>query len=448
MTSKEMTLEEYMNYLKNLTHIKYVKPSKMILNSNGVLVAAEPPQVKKLPPNNCIFNITDIHKISEEERMKHRNFVFSAASRGKRLIPHKFDWKKKNENITPVPNQYLCGCCWAVATATCIADKFIVAKLTPENPKISWSYIISCWINEINNQCQGSNPFLALKYIQYYGIGTDNELNYSWCKLNSSCNPKIDINTPENNSESELNYLVPKCTSTNPKNNFFVHKIKGVPLTLENFTNEKLEASILIVKHHIIKHGPVIGGFLVYSNFKTGDFICNGKNPSNIYLENVDYDSCTYQTLDLTTNIGSHAVVITGWGTGYVQQSLLESNSTSTEMIPVNYWIVRNSWGKEWGSLGGYFHIAQYPINKYSQFDISNIINTPVEDPKTKIVSNKNIIISGIIMFEPLKNAKNLNTIESYTSNPISNLLIINYFIISMIILTIIIFIIVLICKK
>lgn len=41
--------------------------------------------------------------------------------------------------------------------------------------------------------------------------------------------------------------------------------------------------------------------------------------------------------------MGGHAVVIVGWG-----------NETSADGKQIPYWIVRNSWGPEWGD-GGYF---------------------------------------------------------------------------------------------
>lgn len=52
--------------------------------------------------------------------------------------------------------------------------------------------------------------------------------------------------------------------------------------------------------------------------------------------------------------IGLHSVLLVGWD--FI--TLENENKTDTgvdSLVP--YWIVKNSWGSDWGELGGYFRI-------------------------------------------------------------------------------------------
>jgi len=89
------------------------------------------------------FSHRDLHRL---------NTVYS--SKSGIVIPDKFDWititsadspivRKKKKLITRPPNQYLCGSCWAVATVTCISDRFVVAGVVDWNPDISATYAMA-----------------------------------------------------------------------------------------------------------------------------------------------------------------------------------------------------------------------------------------------------------------------------------------------------------------
>jgi hypothetical protein len=63
---------------------------------------------------------------------------------------------------------------------------------------------------------------------------------------------------------------------------------------------------------------------------------------------------------------GGHAVVVLGWG----EEKVTAINpDTRKPYGKVGYWIVRNSWGDSWNG-DGYFKMAMYPHNKFSQFDM------------------------------------------------------------------------------
>ena len=402
-------IKDYAAFLRRQTVQKYIKKGKPHYK-DGLLVAAGSPAVSYLPPNNCLFDITKVKQLSKETKPVAKGkggkqiFARAAAKGSGEGVPKKFDWRKESKNITPALNQYLCGCCWAVSIATCIADKFVAYNLIDFHPKVSWTYLISCFVDELNHQCEGSNPNLALEWVVVNGVGTEaiEGDNYDWCTDSNLCNPeKSKVNTPKSDNAAQLQKLVPKCTFAKTKAiRFFIKNIRAITLTEQDAQDlKKVKDSIMFVRKHIMDYGPVVGGFSVFGNFKTGDYTCNGKNPSNIYLENVNYDTAKYQLLN-TQTIGTHAVVLIGWGVGMVEESLLVANSTSTKKKPVDYWIVRNSWGTEWG-IDGYFHIAHYPVNKKSQFDVSVVFTTSVKNPATGKYNYQKIVASGIITFQP-----------------------------------------------
>ena len=471
----------YNEFISSSQPSEFIKNQK-ITNQNGILTTTSiAPEIVKYPPMNANFNLPKSTGIDLTSMLQ----ISAAQPQTIKKIPENFDWKKINKNLTPVQQQYQCGSCWAVSTATCIADKFVIKNLIDFNPEISYTYLMSCWINEINMKCRGSNPYLALTYINEFGIGTDKivNANYDWCtQLTKNCK-KIKIDPKTNtqydsclcqnangtNDEIILSSLIPDCKEKNfqdEKNvKFFITKPQWIPLTVEEATKDwvKLNQKKTLFKQHIMNHGPVIGGFLVYKNLLQpagGNFRCNGKNPANIYLENVNYMTQKFQQLDQNSTVGSHAVVIVGWGSGKITEDLFKPKGDPQKKIDVPYWIVRNSWGKQWGDEG-YFNMAMFPINKYSQFD-TNIVfqNQTVFDQKLKRYITEDIITGGMIMFEPYyfgyENPDISDTVVEHfedsclcgSSTTDSNSMIIYYFIAGLLLLSLFIFIAILLCKN
>ncbi len=81
------------------------------------------------------------------------------------------------------------------------------------------------------------------------------------------------------------------------------------------------------MKDHIRENGPLTAGFEVYQDF-------------------IMYKSGVYQHKTGAT-LGGHAVLVVGWG---------EDTNSTGKAIP--YWIVKNSWGLEWGEKG-YFRMIR-----------------------------------------------------------------------------------------
>jgi hypothetical protein len=378
-------------------------------------------EVVVFPPCNAKNNNTNVES-------RHR--LRAQAEPGEKPLPSGFDWRK-NHNIHPVIDQHNCGCCWAVSVATCISDKFVVAGLVPFNPMVSYTFLLSCWNNFINTRCNGSNPALAVQYVSEFGAITESVpgADYSWCQnLAKNCTKK-DTGEPRclcataSGTEDlvRLSRSIPSCSGfQSPQNvRFFVSKPYWYKATREILETEpaRLEAGRTFIKKHIMKYGPVVGGYDVYRNNQNtrGDFSCRGLNPAGIYLENVDYTRGVYEPLDLTTKAGSHAVVIVGWGEAEVSDALLRPDGPASARTTVPYWIVRNSWGTAYGEKG-YFKMAMYPFNQHSQFDLSITIVSTVFDDKTRTYNTETVLTGGIIMFEPVDYGKKLTVSDYHTT--------------------------------
>jgi C1A family cysteine protease len=334
-----------------------------------------------------MFSNTSAFTLTQSEYM---SIIKQAAS-----LPVYFNWMD-NPAITRPFNQGMCGSCWAVAAATCLSDVFLVSKKTDANPNLSPTYLLSC---APQSQCDGGDPSLAVHDMTKDGICSSDCLDYSWC-WSTGCS-----GDPLKHFEGKnVNRYIPPCSCSStikshiseaPKYHASESMAICVPPDLSEFTTterqyirsylgglygntvadegkldlskEPLRNIQALIKYHIFTYGPVIGGFHVLSNFMRGDF----RETNDIYIENYSYGGVPgvrYDDVEASW-VGSHAVVIVGWG----------EDDIHGETVP--YWLVRNSWGTDWGNQGT-FKMAMYgddPSKKYqnrvSQFEYPSIVS-------------------------------------------------------------------------
>lgn len=269
-------------------------------------------------------------------------------------LPKNFDGREVWKGIiTPVTEQGNCGACWALASTSCLADRFNIQSLGKMNIRLSASKLILCdWQGEeldadpdLNKKevenidresvsktaCYGNSLYDAWRYL--YIIGTC----VAQCVPYHPANPLHFETLPYFKSATEI----PLCTEiTGPIGDmcadFKIDKsgrVTGTPMRLYRAYHfyivpglEKDRGSIYNIMNNIYLWGPVSSAIQLYEDFFCFDF---GKD--NIY-----------ESDQKGKVISGHAIVIDGWG---------ESNGKK-------YWIIRNSWGRTWGD-NGYFKMAR-----------------------------------------------------------------------------------------
>ena len=303
-------------------------------------------------------------------------------------LPNYFSWMDQPYILRPF-NQGLCGSCWAVSSAMCLSDVFAVSTKT--NPQLSPTYILSCLPQ---SQCDGGDPGQALHDMIKNGISTSECLNYDWCnKTGCSGDPLKHFDA------TDINKYIPPChcsVASKPSTLYFPSEGMAIciPPKLSEFTGEdqtqlryyldslygnvdsthldlshKPISSIRnLIKYYIHTYGPMVGGFHVFKNFFSGDY----HETNGIYVESCSYggiQGVDYSDLERDW-VGSHAVVVVGWGKDMVHGEEVE------------YWVVRNSWGTSWGTEGT-FKMSMYGNdlskkyqNRASQFEYPSIVKT------------------------------------------------------------------------
>lgn len=331
-----------------------IRPLHELLNGE---IIEEDEEVKvSIAPNNSILDFIDI--IS--------NTFTLVEMTSKEEIPKTFTWKGKAD-ISSIFNQYNCGCCWAIGTTQVLNDMFVTGSspLLKTNPSLSPQELLSCYKS---GQCKGGNPLDALKWIEKNGISVT-KLDYEWCKEDSLCTKKYSKSNPSpEDLLLELNFKIPSCPSKKSNLKYYITDIKH-PHIKKNDPNieDKVSKLQLNIKNHIYLYGPVVGGITVYSSLLHGNFLKRG-NKKAIYFDTYNYHREKYEKKP-SRPIGFHTISVVGWGVDDEVDGKFIGHKEGTKH-KVEYWIVRNSWGKKWG-IDGYFHLAMYPYNKYCQLEVS-----------------------------------------------------------------------------
>ncbi len=250
-----------------------------------------------------------------------------------------------------------------------------MSGLVDWQPKLSTTWSLACYTQ---HGCQGGNPAQLFEDIARGGISTDHCVDYSWCEEDPICNGSALTHFDKAKVAQEVNALnshIPSCGCYFPDKHY-LYKIEPNSKTIFIGAQGVSEDNIAtLVKKHIYAYGPVMGGFLVFTNFMKGSF---SKVNGGVYLERCQYGSEIQEGQKFTFDDkevgaenykGAHAVAIMGWG---IAKNIIVDNGDKRADVP--YWYCRNSWDSKWGE-GGYFKIAMYPWNKISQFDKRIIIN-------------------------------------------------------------------------
>jgi len=274
-------------------------------------------------------------------------------------IPDSFDGRVVwNGLLTPVMNQGSCGSCWAFASTSTLADRFNIQSMGLMNVWLSPVKLILCdfqgqdfsivhpdtdpgqieklnTTNLLNSACYGNSLFNAWTYLYVIGTNTEECIPYD-----KSLGPG-DTQNFQKLSKFDDPSRLPLCTVVAGKIGDMCADVHYDASTGEELGDParfyraihfyavagtaKDKGTEYDIRHNIYSWGPVSTGMTVYPDFytfnsKTDIYEWNGQGPV----------------------VGGHAIEIVGWG----------------EDKGKKYWIIKNSWGKEWGD-NGYFKMIR-----------------------------------------------------------------------------------------
>jgi len=213
-------------------------------------------------------------------------------------IPAEFDarqnWADCADTIGAITNQDVCGSCWAMSSAAVLADRFCIAQ----KPKglLSPQFMVYC--GEHTSGCQGSSSAVGT-WEQLINQGTVSDNCIPFTARNGAC-PR-------------------RCQNGTLISDDMIYHADGVAIPWDNSTDARVQA----IQTEIMTNGPVQAIFQVFYDL-------------------MKYSGGIYQRTKDAFIVGGHAVRIVGWGT---------ENG-------VDYWLVANSWGTDWGE-GGFFRIRR-----------------------------------------------------------------------------------------
>jgi hypothetical protein len=288
------------------------------------------------------------------------------------VIPDNFDGRKVWEGLlTPPQNQGSCGSCWAFASVSCLSDRFNIQSMGLMNVELSAAKLILCdargkefdiehpekdlrsliqtqFESVQTGACFGNTLYDAWRYL--FTIGTNTQQcvpynkRYGSFKRLKPLGSFTDVTTMpicsqvtgilgDMCSDFTLNTRISEETGT-PARFYRVLHFYAIAGTAKDGGNEKN------IRQNIYNWGPVTSGMKIYSDFYTFD------TKNSIY----EWDGKSPQ-------VGGHAIEIVGWG---------EKNGK-------DFWIIKNSWGEEWGDKGYFKMIRGYNNCEIEENVISGI---------------------------------------------------------------------------
>lgn len=297
-----------------------------------------------------------------KEASKHYKNVVYAVPYRYLDTPDEFDgrvaWKKF---LTPVLDQGLCGSCWAFASTSTLADRMNIVSRGVLHVQLSPAKMILCSTqgelalditdednidlissyNKIsleNSGCYGNTLYNAWKYLYVLGVPTEECVPYN----RSTGHGKTEL---DELSKFDNPVHVPLCNNVTGKIGDMCSDVQYDEITGEEqgtparfYRARKIymvRADEYNIRHDIYLRGPVSSGFELYEDFQDFDF----------YNKVYEWDG-------KSKRVGGHSIEIVGWG------SAGKKDLITGKKYKHDYWIVKNSWGVDWG-INGYFYIRR-----------------------------------------------------------------------------------------
>jgi len=224
-------------------------------------------------------------------------------------LPKAFDWRFLNGTFTTrVGNQMLpspCGSCWAFASSGALSDRVKIAThgLLPDF-NLAPQGLLDCGALKAGS-CNGGSHTLAYEFASEVGLTDETCLPYRGMDYSNWGESDCADRMCRKCDRFGMCSFMPRTATTR----IFAYEhgtVRGV---------EEMQAEIAA-------RGPI--ACLMYAHSESFQ-----KYTGGVITDTIRYDGIT------------HVVVVTGWG---------------VDKAGVTYWIVRNSFGMQWGELG-YFRM-------------------------------------------------------------------------------------------
>ena len=250
------------------------------------------------------FRMEDIRLAKEILEARAEKEPFLALTKTQISLPKEWDWRKiKPECFNPPMDQQYCGSCYIFATTSALEERFCIKSNAKIKLTLSQQDVLSCDLN--HSKCEGGTLLKTWEFLENFGT----------CSYH--CKPYVSFDGS-----------VPRCYSSCDNSIFSYYKWKA----------KKNSAALIFGDHQKIKEEIYLNG-PVSTSMETWEDMSAFKGAS-YYFHLVGK-----QTDD-------HAITLVGWGYDQTYNK--------------DYWIIRNSWGTDWGDKG-YFKVLAglYTIGEF-----------------------------------------------------------------------------------
>lgn len=241
-------------------------------------------------------------------------------------------------------DQDQCGMCWAISSVQAFSDRYAIANNLANVP-MSVLYVLTCTYHENDNVngCDNGDAKYAVAFLASNGTCTENDLPFrSWyCQF---CDRKCG---DCDGDQRRMNDKLPKC----PGNQVKLYKAEdGVQVRGGN------EA----IAKEVYFNGPVVVAYANGHDWDNGSDHGWWKETGGVYCNvwdkeffpygkfDPDKDGSNSPIFDLPERGGGygHQVVIVGFGKQTITWPV---GSIKGKSLDLDYWIIRNSYGANWG---------------------------------------------------------------------------------------------------